>query len=131
MQWTKEHVEAFFGKAFTKVDSTNEIHEIRFEVRNFHYLLWIDEQKESLFLWGDTRYPPECSHPAIEIGGQCRRIEETEAIGIGPVLLFYESSEKCREHIRLCITRAPANVFSVASSWPIHEPPTKTVAIVN
>ena len=122
MQWTKAHVEAFFGKAFTKVDSPNVIHEMRFEVRGFQYLLWIDEQRESLFLWGDTHFPPECSFPAVEIGGQCRRIEETQAIGVGPVLLFYESSEKSREHIRLCITRCSADVFSIASSWLIHEP---------
>ena len=117
MHWQKEHVENFFGAPFTWIDP---MHEMRFEAAGVRYLLWLDEQSESLFLRGDVRNP-DCSFPAIEVGCQCRRIEQTEASGVGPVLLFYASSDKRQEHLRLCITRTPERCFSISPHWPQHD----------
>jgi hypothetical protein len=118
MHWTKEHIERFFGAPFIWVDP---FHEMRFEASGIRYLLWIDEQKESLFLRADTSNP-DSSFPAFEIGCQCKRIEETEAIGVGPVLHFYASREKCQDYIRLCVTRTRGHSFSLSPHWPQYEP---------
>jgi hypothetical protein len=117
MHWQKERIESFFGAPFT---SDGPTHELRFEGGGIRYLLWLDEQRESLFLRGDA-HEPNCSFPAIEVGCQCRRIEEGEASGIGPVLYFYASSEKHLEHLRFCITRTREGWFSISPHWPPHD----------
>jgi hypothetical protein len=119
MHWQKERVETFFGVPFTSIDP---MHEMLFEAAGMRYPLWIDEQNESLFLREDV-CSPDCSFPAIEIGCQCRRIVETEASAVGPVLLFYASSDERQELLRLCITRTPERCFSISPHWSPHEPP--------
>lgn len=117
MHWQKERVESFFGAKFAWVDP---MHEIRFDAGGIHYRLWLDEQRGSLFLTGDVRNP-DYSFPAIEIGCDCRRIEEIEASDVGPVLLFYASQDKHQQHLRLCITRDGEHRFSISPHWHQYE----------
>src|ERR1700722_3745621 len=113
MNWQKESVESFFGASFVWIDSMLEM---RFEAGGIRYRLWLFEERSMLVLTGDVR-DPDCSFPAIEVGCECRNIEETEASGVGPVLRFYASPDKNRERLRLCITRDRDLRFSISPCW--------------
>lgn len=117
MQWPKERLENFFEAKSTRV---GRMHELRFEAGGIRYRLWLDERRDWLFLTGDVR-DPDRSFPAIEVGCECRRIEETKASAVGPVLLFYASSDKAQEYLRLCITRDHEHRFSISPHWQQHE----------
>ncbi len=89
---------------------------MRFVAGGIRYRLWLDELGGSLFLTGDVR-DPDYSFPAIEVGCECGRIEETEADEVGPVLLIYASQDKDQNHLRLCITRDRERRFSISPHW--------------
>lgn len=112
MDWQKEMLEQFFGAEFAWIDP---MHEMRFESGGIRYRLWLLDHM--LFLTGDVRDPDD-SFPAIEIGCECRDIEETEASGVGPVLHVYASIGRDHEQLRLCITRDREGRFSISPHWP-------------
>jgi hypothetical protein len=110
MHWQKQVVEEFFGAQFTFIEP---LHELRFEAGGMRYRLWLDDQRHLLVLTGDVHNADD-AFPAIEIGCRCERIEQTQAIGVGPVLLFYDNPDNSQEHLRLCITRTGDRRFSIA-----------------
>jgi hypothetical protein len=118
MHWNKSQVENFFGAAFTSADT---IHEMRFDVGRLRYYLILDESKHFMALHADSD-SPDSAFPAIELQFDCSRIEQTEASGVGPVLLFFASSERVIEHLRLCVTRTKHHTFSLSPHWQKYEP---------
>jgi hypothetical protein len=118
MNWQKDNVEDFFGARFVSKDALEigSMLELRFEAGGIRYRLWIFEKRGMLLLTGDVR-DPDCSFPAIEIGCECRYIEETKAGDVGPVLLFYASPDRNQEHLRLCITRDRELRVSISPHW--------------
>ena len=112
MHWQKECVETFFG---ANLAGNDPMQEMRFEAGGMRYYLCLSEQIGWLRLTGDVR-DPECAFPAMEVECECRHIEQTEASGVGPVLLFYASPDKRQEHLRLCITRDRGR-FSISPHW--------------
>ena len=115
MHWQKERVEAFLGGNFTQLDQ--QIQEMRFEAGAVRYLLWVHEQTESVILRADP-HDPGCPFPVIEVECQCTRIEESEAIAVGPVLLFCATSDMSSKNVRIRITRTREGRLSIATHWP-------------
>jgi hypothetical protein len=113
MHWHKEDVENFFGARFTLHDPMLEM---RFTAGGIRYRLYLSEQSGTMFLTGDV-HNPDCAFPAIEIDCDCGCIAESEALGVGPVLLFYATAEEQREHLRLCVTRDGNGRFSFSPHW--------------
>lgn len=110
MHWNKQQVESFFGNVFI---STSHIHEMHFGFGDLKYYVRLDEASHLVVLNADPSRP-DSAFPAIELQFQCARIEQTEAGGVGPVLLFYASDKKENEALRLCITRTKEHTFSLS-----------------
>lgn len=118
MHWNKSQVESFFGVAFVSAD---RIHEMRFDAGRLRYYMILDETKHFMALHADSDNP-DSAFPAIELQFQCSRVEQTEASGVGPVLLFFASDERIIEHLRLCVTRTKQYAFSLSPHWEQFEP---------
>jgi hypothetical protein len=93
--------------------------EILFERGGIKYSLWALEDKEpQVFLRADPSNP-SIAFPAFEMRFSCHEVRETEAMNVGPVLLFYGKDAQSKEVIRMTVTQLPNGSLS----WcPILQP---------
>src|SRR2546423_4029334 len=110
MKWNKNQLEDFFGATFIPA---GPFLEMKFESGGLRYRIRFEEGANMIILKADARNP-DSSYPALEIEITCQLITIGEAVGIGPVLYFYSSSECKPDEISVCITRTKDGVFSIS-----------------
>lgn len=89
---------------------------MRFSAGGMNYQLWYFEEQGQLFFKADP-VNTEVAFPALEFGFRCDRVSETEARGVGPVLLFYSGDE-----VRLGVTKTSEGCFSLSPNWTDEAP---------
>jgi len=115
MEWDKNKFETFFGTELIPCGATdlNSVLSARFESQGLEYELTIDKQAGMFGLNVHNRvlgFP----FPTFEISFKCKKIDFTEAQGVGPVMLFYHANSLNPEAVNLCITKSQKNNFSVS-----------------
>lgn len=120
LSWNKQQVETFFGATFESKqafeDSDELLHEMRFEAGKLKYWLLVLEQQGSIALHADPAIP-DSALPAIEIQFHCVRINQIEATGVGPVLLFHRMDAAGKERVCLHVTRTKDHLYSLAPDF--------------
>ena len=105
-----ELLERFFGGKFKSLEAQIPFMEMMIEAPGIRYRLLVIE--EHTFVFNGDPVDPSVSCPAIEIGTEFDGIRQTEALGIGPVLLV-----GLKNKIRLWILRMPDGRISVSPNW--------------